>query len=336
MVFRIEPWPFDDPDTVAVRYLVHTGKDPPVLVLEHVFDSDPTSSPEVMSFYLSDRERYEDLSSMDKADMPDTGNFPLMVLVDRSNFDPFGRPEKFPSERWALVQEVFLSLDKTQRAQLNKSFNHHREGMDFRLTFLKHCLVDSKPVYYRFIFDPIAGPSEFDWENTHFQFRHKDLDYFVEDTYCIEPSCNCNGVLALFHSRDVRSGAQTDPFIAVLSVEGKLRALSRRTVPEEVAKQVIDAFALSRVGDGTGPRASEELSKRWTEIRDVGAKVASRAFGRVARRGRYVCPLKRTEEDAKKELESSTKAPLAVGHFGRNDPCPCGSGKKYKRCCGAK
>ncbi|MCJ7610645.1 MAG: SEC-C domain-containing protein, partial [Candidatus Aminicenantes bacterium] len=21
---------------------------------------------------------------------------------------------------------------------------------------------------------------------------------------------------------------------------------------------------------------------------------------------------------------------------GRNDPCPCGSGKKYKRCCGPK
>jgi preprotein translocase subunit SecA len=21
---------------------------------------------------------------------------------------------------------------------------------------------------------------------------------------------------------------------------------------------------------------------------------------------------------------------------GRNDPCPCGSGKKYKKCCGAK
>ena len=22
-------------------------------------------------------------------------------------------------------------------------------------------------------------------------------------------------------------------------------------------------------------------------------------------------------------------------HIGRNDPCPCGSGKKYKKCCGA-
>jgi len=21
--------------------------------------------------------------------------------------------------------------------------------------------------------------------------------------------------------------------------------------------------------------------------------------------------------------------------IGRNDPCPCGSGKKYKKCCGA-
>lgn len=29
-------------------------------------------------------------------------------------------------------------------------------------------------------------------------------------------------------------------------------------------------------------------------------------------------------------------APLVLDtHVGRNDPCPCGSGKKYKRCCGA-
>ena len=29
------------------------------------------------------------------------------------------------------------------------------------------------------------------------------------------------------------------------------------------------------------------------------------------------------------------KAPVVVGpKIGRNDPCPCGSGKKYKKCCG--
>jgi uncharacterized protein len=25
----------------------------------------------------------------------------------------------------------------------------------------------------------------------------------------------------------------------------------------------------------------------------------------------------------------------SFGKTGRNDPCPCGSGRKYKRCCGA-
>jgi preprotein translocase subunit SecA len=29
------------------------------------------------------------------------------------------------------------------------------------------------------------------------------------------------------------------------------------------------------------------------------------------------------------------EAPIRLGKVGRNDPCPCGSGKKYKRCCGA-
>lgn len=33
---------------------------------------------------------------------------------------------------------------------------------------------------------------------------------------------------------------------------------------------------------------------------------------------------------------SSSGAPLPrhVAKIGRNDPCPCGSGKKFKRCCG--
>jgi preprotein translocase subunit SecA len=32
---------------------------------------------------------------------------------------------------------------------------------------------------------------------------------------------------------------------------------------------------------------------------------------------------------------ASPQAPIRLGKVGRNDPCPCGSGRKYKRCCGA-
>jgi uncharacterized protein YecA (UPF0149 family) len=30
-----------------------------------------------------------------------------------------------------------------------------------------------------------------------------------------------------------------------------------------------------------------------------------------------------------------TRKPIVLNKVGRNDPCPCGSGKKHKKCCGA-
>lgn len=33
-------------------------------------------------------------------------------------------------------------------------------------------------------------------------------------------------------------------------------------------------------------------------------------------------------------LGDSEQAEIRAGKTGRNDPCPCGSGKKFKKCCG--
>lgn len=49
------------------------------------------------------------------------------------------------------------------------------------------------------------------------------------------------------------------------------------------------------------------------------------------------------EDDYKKQLPGEDEEPLpppvepihASEKPDRNDPCPCGSGKKYKKCCGA-
>ncbi len=38
----------------------------------------------------------------------------------------------------------------------------------------------------------------------------------------------------------------------------------------------------------------------------------------------------------KKSLNPNTPLVKNAPEVGRNDPCPCGSGKKYKKCCGAK
>jgi uncharacterized protein len=34
--------------------------------------------------------------------------------------------------------------------------------------------------------------------------------------------------------------------------------------------------------------------------------------------------------------ETSAQTPRQSAKVGRNDPCPCGSGKKFKKCCGEK
>jgi preprotein translocase subunit SecA len=41
------------------------------------------------------------------------------------------------------------------------------------------------------------------------------------------------------------------------------------------------------------------------------------------------------ERDFSGDYFPEPQEPVRVGEkVGRNDPCPCGSGKKYKRCCG--
>ncbi len=44
------------------------------------------------------------------------------------------------------------------------------------------------------------------------------------------------------------------------------------------------------------------------------------------------------DKETQKELyrkEKSSHTVIKAPKVGRNDPCPCGSGKKYKKCCGA-
>jgi len=40
-------------------------------------------------------------------------------------------------------------------------------------------------------------------------------------------------------------------------------------------------------------------------------------------------------EEARNAASPRKRAPVTVEKVGRNAPCPCGSGKKYKKCCGA-
>jgi uncharacterized protein YecA (UPF0149 family) len=98
------------------------------------------------------------------------------------------------------------------------------------------------------------------------------------------------------------------------------------------------------------PGTSTVASFRKVELPDETSRADGRALARHAsgiadaneRLARLLGDQPGREQDAaaaEREMRRASRAayggsPIAV-KIGRNDPCPCGSGRKYKRCCGA-
>ena len=87
-----------------------------------------------------------------------------------------------------------------------------------------------------------------------------------------------------------------------------------------------------------------QLREAWTPViktnTDIDQEVAS-AMERVKKSGfeKSFKAVGITEEDIRAllvDIQSGKGIPVKRDEpkVGRNDPCPCGSGKKYKRCCG--
>jgi hypothetical protein len=77
-------------------------------------------------------------------------------------------------------------------------------------------------------------------------------------------------------------------------------------------------------------RRLQDGSRTWDAIGEFCD--ACQTFWPGERRARRRQP---TEEHRLSPTASQAPEPPALGRVGRNDPCPCGSGQKFKRCHGA-
>jgi hypothetical protein len=120
--------------------------------------------------------------------------------------------------------------------------------------------------------------------------------YWAVDHHCLKPACSCAEIVVAFHWIEGSN---------VRSV-GKVR-LDLRDPP---AHPRASAPLTRRLFEKLWARRHEELVRRHDEVRSQVLRVAP---------GRLV------------------DAPSPRPHTpARNGPCPCGSGKKYKRCCAAR
>ena len=102
---------------------------------------------------------------------------------------------------------------------------------------------------------------------------------------------------------------------------------------DEFRSDALFAYALSIPGDTSRGRVHALLNK----IENVadGFRVDEETLVKIALDQRLMLhgskPVFFPDEP---EVDEEAQ-PVALSKVGRNDPCPCGSGKKYKKCCGA-
>lgn len=148
--------------------------------------------------------------------------------------------------------------------------------------------------------EPRAPGDLVGWHEAHPADR---IDHFVDeedvfradDLFCVNPSCSCNEAVIAFA-----------PAARGASDIGSIRV---RLPKLEVSERIV------------GPSDAAVLDRLW------------RAF---TKRHRHLAERLSDRKQQMAELASKHRQPLtrSTERVGRNEPCHCGSGKKYKRCCG--
>jgi hypothetical protein len=136
-------------------------------------------------------------------------------------------------------------------------------------------------------------------------FDYEGAPVFVDDQYCATDSCTCSDVI-LSYFRIERRGPVDAEGGLLGAVRYDLRTGRHRlesTAPGSSAKTVRQ---LTETLFRALPAVQDELNRRFRFMRGFADWLAQRRL---------------------------QQRPLPAAAPGRNEPCPCGSGRKYKKCC---
>jgi len=102
-------------------------------------------------------------------------------------------------------------------------------------------------------------------------------------------------------------------------------------IPIVLATRCVEAMQASLLND---PSAGKSLGSYWVAFLHTGGRAALSVMAAGLALGCFY--LIRSRRGLHTVAGQDPKSELQPAKTGRNAPCPCGSGKKYKNCCGAK
>lgn len=146
--------------------------------------------------------------------------------------------------------------------------------------------------------------------------RMGEEDYYVEDQYCVRPECTCREViLTYFPLNDTVSANKPARKAYSVTVDYKKRHWEERVLGFE-------SYGTSFV---------REEARRTLELQEPDLyKLLQERHERMKQL--YANSLNVHSQGQRQPV--AARLPVVSRKAGRNDPCPCGSGKKYKKCCG--
>ena len=121
--------------------------------------------------------------------------------------------------------------------------------------------------------------------------------------------------------------------VGYLGLSSEARRLEPFFGDDEFRGDALFAYALSVPGETSRGRVDALLNK----IEDAadGFRIDEEMLVKIALDQRLMLHgTKAVFFPEEPEVEEESR-PVVLSKVGRNDPCPCGSGKKYKKCCGA-
>jgi hypothetical protein len=172
-----------------------------------------------------------------------------------------------------------------------------------------------------------------------FKFEHETMQYSVEDMYCPNPQCDCaRAQLAFFN---VLPGATPDDAArAVNSFDASVSLTTGKPqVDECMGATPEEAAGILAAWWEHDANLLETLKWRDKMTKEVGQRslpAAGRRSGGLPVRPGASRWIDTDSPNADDFFALRPLKPVRVAVTpGRNDKCPCGSGKKYKKCCGS-
>lgn len=137
-----------------------------------------------------------------------------------------------------------------------------------------------------------------------FEVEHEKQKHLILDQYCLNPECDCQNTSMAFTTYNENERFAKDVFGIFLDLKMKYQ-IEFSEIPKKKLRQIVASWLQNQ------PDVPEIIAHRYKKMKEVGRLALERS-----RKRRIV----------QKAAERS--------NIRRNDPCPCGSGKKYKKCCG--